>query len=197
MLSHLACPFGPMTCSNPYGLAFSCLSHSTGPGASRELQYWWKWERACVKCSLRVKRMEGIVCGNFSASGGSWPPCQSVWHAECYTFRGELPTFPTVAIKDKLGNPWHKDEKRHRRLSQGVDRSHMCIPFQCEICWMRNLEGRDPIMGSDDVFKACIKRANLDAILGKSPLTIGNHVRETRAVIKNAELINKTLSYYP
>jgi hypothetical protein len=59
---------------------------------------------------------------------------------------------------------------------------------------MRNLEGRDPIMGSDDVFKACIKRANLDAILGKSPLTIANNVRKTRPVIKNAELINKTPS---
>jgi hypothetical protein len=34
-------------------------------------------------------------------------------------------------------------------------------------------------------------------MLGKSPLTIANHVRESRAVIRNAELINKTPSYYP
>jgi hypothetical protein len=62
---------------------------------------------------------------------------------------------------------------------------------------MRNLEGRDPLPERDDVSKACIKRANLDAMLGKLPLTIANHMRETRAVIKNAELINKTPSYYP
>ncbi len=34
-------------------------------------------------------------------------------------------------------------------------------------------------------------------MLGKSPLTIANHVRESRAVIRNADLINKTPSYYP
>jgi len=59
------------------------------------------------------------------------------------------------------------------------------------------LEGRNPITGVDDVFQACIKRANLDSMLGKSPLTITNHVRETRTVIKNAAMINKTSSYYP
>ena len=62
---------------------------------------------------------------------------------------------------------------------------------------MRNLEARDPIVGRDDVFLACIKRANLNNMLGKSPLTIANHVRECRTVIKNAEVINKTPSYYP
>jgi hypothetical protein len=110
---------------------------------------------------------------------------------------GELPCFPTIAIEDELGNPWHKEEERHKRLSQGVDGSHMCIPFQCEVCWMRNLEGRDPLPERDDVYKACIKWQNLDAVLGKLPLMIANHVRDTRAVIKNAELINKTPSYYP
>jgi hypothetical protein len=34
-------------------------------------------------------------------------------------------------------------------------------------------------------------------MLGKSPLTIANHKRESRAVIRNAELINKTPPYYP
>jgi hypothetical protein len=34
-------------------------------------------------------------------------------------------------------------------------------------------------------------------MLGKSSLTIANHVRESGAVIRNAELINKMPSYYP
>ncbi len=102
-----------------------------------------------------------------------------------------------VAIEDKLGNPWHKEEERRRRLSQRVDGSHMCILFQCKVFWIINLEERDPIAGKDNVYRACIKRANLDAMLGKSPLTIANHVRKSKAVVKNAGLINKTQSFYP
>ena len=111
--------------------------------------------------------------------------------------QGELPTFPTVAIEDEIGNPWHKEEERRKRLSHGVDGAHMCIPLQCKICWMRNLEGRDQITEVDEVFQACIKRANLDSMVGKSVLTIANHVRETRTVIKNTVMINKTSTYYP
>jgi hypothetical protein len=104
--------------------------------------------------------------------------------------------FPSVAIEDELGNPWHKEEERQKRLSQGVDGVHMCTPFQCETCWMRNLERRDPIAGDNDVYIVCIKQANLDTMLGKSTLTILNHAQETSAVVKNASLINKTPSYH-
>ena len=44
---------------------------------------------------------------------------------------------------------------------------------------------------------ACIRRANLDAMAGKSPLTIRGHLVETIAVLRNAERINKTPSYHP
>ena len=91
--------------------------------------------------------------------------------------QGDFPAFQTIAIEDDLGNPWHKEEERQRRLNQGVDGAHMCIPFQCDVCWMRNLEGRDPVAGRDDVYMACIKRENLEAIMGKSTLTIANHAR--------------------
>ena len=95
-----------------------------------------------------------------------------------------------------MGNLWHKEEERQRRMSQGVDGAHMCIPFQCETCWMRNLEAKDPVIGRDDVHLACIKRSNLDAMMGKAALTICNHARETRAAVKHAALINKTPSYH-
>ncbi len=140
--------------------------------------------------------MEGIFCRNFSSSRRPWPACRSTWHAECYTSQGDQTKFPTIAIEDELGNLWHKEEERQRRLNQGVDGAHMCIPFQCEKCWIRNLEERDPVSGDDDVYIACIKLANLDAMLGKSPLTIRNHARESQTVVKNASLINKTPSYY-
>ena len=44
---------------------------------------------------------------------------------------------------------------------------------------------------------ACIRHANLDAMAGKSPLTIMSHLVETIAVLRNAERINKTPSYHP
>ena len=140
--------------------------------------------------------MEGIYCGNFSTSRGLWPPCQNTWHAERYTSQGDLPKFPTMSIEDEMGNPWHREEERQRRLGQGVDGAHMCTPFQCEVCWVRNLEGKEVELGRDDVYLACIRRSNFDAMLRKSPLTIENHARESRAAVKNAELINKTPSYH-
>ena len=95
-----------------------------------------------------------------------------------------------------MGNPWHREEERQRRLGQGVDGAHMCIPFQCAICWYRNIERKDAEVGRDDVYLACIRRSNLDAMLGKSALMIANHARESQAAVKNAALINKTPSYH-
>ena len=39
---------------------------------------------------------------------------------------------------------------------------------------------------------ACIRRANLDTMAGKSPLTIRGHLVETIVVLRNAERINRT-----
>jgi hypothetical protein len=82
------------------------------------------------------------------------------------------------------------------RLTEGVKGAHLCIPFQCGVCLLRNLEGRDPIT-EDKCYLACIKHANLDAMAGKSPLTIVAHLCKTSTVINNAALVNKTLSYQP
>ncbi len=96
-----------------------------------------------------------------------------------------------------MGKAWHKEDERQKKLSQGAEGAHLCIPFQCKLCWMRNLEGRDPIKERDAVYLACIKRANLGVTAGKSPLTILAHLCKTTAVIRNAKLVNKMPSYYP
>jgi hypothetical protein len=178
-------------------LALSFRSLTTGHGVSSEPHFWWNWEANCGACSKTVSKMRGIFCGaNFSSSRGGWATCHNTWRAECYTPRGLMLVFPTSAIKDNLGNPWHKEEERQHRLSVGVEGAHLCIPFQCEVCWMRNLEKRDLAPG-DECHMACIKRANLDAMAGKSPLTILAHLSETASIIKNAALINKTPSFQP
>ena len=51
----------------------------------------------------------------------------------------------------------------------------LCIPFKCGTCWMKNL----PIGELDDCVLACIMRANLDEMAGKSSLTIVAHLWET------------------
>ncbi len=116
----------------------------------------------------------------------------------CYTFHGQgLIKFPTVVIRDVAGNPWHKESKRQEQMWTGVEGTHLCIPFQCEVCWVCNLEGRDPRGESDEVYLACIRCANLDAMLGKSPLMIRAHRRQTIAVFKNSRLIGKIPAYHP
>jgi hypothetical protein len=101
------------------------------------------------------------------------------------------------AVVDEEGNLWHKEEERQRQLMIGVEGAHLCIPFQCELCWFRNIERRDPVPGRDDLYLTCIRRANLDAMLGKSPLTIRAHRRETLAALENAASIGKTPAYHP
>jgi hypothetical protein len=125
-------------------------------------------------------------------------PCQNIWHAVCYTFHGQgLIKFLTVVIQDVAGNLWHKESKRQEQMRTGVEGAHLCILFQCEVCWVRNLEGRDPRGESDEVYLAFIRCANLDAMLGKSPHTIRVHRRETIAVFENSRLIGKTPAYHP
>ncbi len=140
----------------------------------------------------------GIICGNFCFSHSAWTFCHSIWHAECYMCLGqEYPWFPMATIKDKQGNVWHKEEERQRRLMQGVEGAHLSTPFQCKTCWYQSLEGREPRDGECDFMLACIHHANLDAMAGKSPLTIMSHLVETIAVLRNAERINETPSYHP
>ena len=101
-----------------------------------------------------------------------------------------------MEITDQAGNPWHKEMAQKARLNIGVKCAHVCIHFQCQGCWIRNLEGRD-IIDNDQLYIKCICRANLNAMAGKSHLTIGGHRREIVANIKRCELIGKTPSFKP
>ena len=99
-------------------------------------------------------------------------------------------------MQDEDGNPWHKDERRIKEINSGVRGAHCSIPFQCETCWMRNLEGRNPGPG-DKAYVATIRRATLDGMSGKARDTLLGHRRRTLELIRNAERINKTPSLQP
>ena len=81
-------------------------------------------------------------------------------------------------------------------MTEGVEGAHLCIPFQCGVCWLRNMEGWD-LNGNNKCYLACIKHANLDAMAGKLPLTIGVHLCKTVMVTNDAALVNKTPWYPP
>lgn len=97
-----------------------------------------------------------------------------------------------------MGNPWHKQAERVKRLNQGVKGVHVCIPFQCEVCWIRNLEGRDVLPGGrDEGYLMTLRRANLDAMAGKAKSTISKHVAEVKMMVKNSLRVGKTPTLPP
>ena len=89
---------------------------------------------------------------------------------------------------------WFKQEQREKRLNQGVRGAHASIAFQCEECWILNLEGRHVIEGLDDTYRMLIRRANLDAMSGRAVSTIHSHAASIQRTARNCKLIGKTPS---
>jgi len=139
--------------------------------------------------------MQGIFCGNFGVSRDGFLMCRSAWHPECYTCLVEG-VFPMRRVVDEDGNPWHNNERRIKDLNTGVAGAHCCIPFQCEDCWIRNLEYRNPCR-LDGMYLMSIRRANLDAMNGKARSTINGHCLRTQRLVNNSVRINKTPSLAP
>ena len=104
--------------------------------------------------------------------------------------------FPMATVTDEEGNLWHDSAKRQHRLNHGVRGAHVCMPYQCERCWFINLENREPGPG-DEFFMRCLRRANLDAMAGKSHHTIAGHRNRTMEMVRNCGLANKTPSLEP
>ncbi len=93
---------------------------------------------------------------------------------------------------DGTGNVWFNQRKEEDRLNHGYKGAHVVMPFQCEQCWMMNLERRLPVSGLDDVYVSVIRRANLDAMAGPAKSTVAGHVTALLRSVRNAKLIRKT-----
>ena len=74
-------------------------------------------------------------------------------------------SFYVAVPENEAGVPLQKKDDDARYL-EGIDGAHLMHPFQCDICWFRNLKLRSPIKGdsADDKLLAFIRRANLDMI---------------------------------
>ena len=60
-------------------------------------------------------------------------------------------------VTDGGGNVWFNQHKEEERLNQGYAGAHVVIPFQCEKCWLVNLERRLPLVRLDDVYVSLIR----------------------------------------
>jgi hypothetical protein len=47
-------------------------------------------------------------------------------------------------LLDDEGEIWEGQDARGLRLNYAIPGAHPVIPFQCEVCWLRKLEGRNP-----------------------------------------------------
>ena len=95
-------------------------------------------------------------------------------------------------LSDGGGNVWYNQKKEEDRLNYGYKGAHVAIPFQCEQCWLVNLERRLPVPGLDDVYVSLIRRANLDAMAGRAKSTIAGHVAALKRSVNNSRMIRKT-----
>ncbi len=122
---------------------------------------------------------------------GGFPACRKVWHGDCYECLGQG-KFPMFQTTDGTGNVWFNQQKEEDRLNHGYKGAHAVMPFQCEQCWMINLERRLPEPGLDDVYVSIIRQANLDAMAGRAKSTVAGHVMAVLRAVRNAGLIRKT-----
>ena len=68
--------------------------------------------------------------------------------------------------------------------------------FQCEVCYFRKMEWRDPEeVGSDLKIMRYIRQANLDAFWARRPTTVYPYFLEVQAIIKDADEIGITPPY--
>ena len=97
-------------------------------------------------------------------------------------------------VADADGNVWYKQQQREERLNHGVKGAHAALPFQCEDCWILNMEGRPRLDKLDDTYCMLIRRANLDAMAGRAAPTLMGHASSVQRTAKNCKLIGKTPS---
>ena len=98
-------------------------------------------------------------------------------------------------VSDGGGSIWYSQQQEEDRLNHGYKGGHVSIPFQCELCWMANLERRWPSDGLDDAYVAIIRRANLDAMAGRARSTAAGHVAAVQRTLSNCSLIRKSPTF--
>ena len=89
---------------------------------------------------------------------------------------------------DEEGKPILKARDKDRFIV-GRDGDHFMVPFQCELCHFRNIQGRNPIMElqSDDMLLEFARRASLDAFWKSEPATVKTNTGAINRIIKTQQ----------
>lgn len=69
---------------------------------------------------------------------------------------------------------------------------NLITPFQCDLCWFRNLKLRSPSLASlpDKRLLAYIRRVNLDALWSRAPGTLSGSVAGIRKILSISEALD-------
>ncbi|KAL3780370.1 hypothetical protein ACHAWO_009694 [Cyclotella atomus] len=154
----------------------------------------WQLGRAPLMADLGRKLHR--MCSDSEAGAGHFlrKLCKlPAWHGLCYECLGQ-DRFPLAMLHDDSDTEWVKQGRRATRLNTACDGVHSVMTFQCELCWVRNLAGRDMVLSADEQLRQCIRRANLDAFAGQAKSTIASHVRGVRRSVQISLTLNKPTS---
>jgi hypothetical protein len=82
---------------------------------------------------------------------------------------------------------------------EGKDGDHLTTPFQCDLCWFRNLQHRDPNpdLTKDTLLLCCIRRATLDAVWGREPQTVSATLRTAKQMIRLWDKVGMQPQFMP
>ena len=94
------------------------------------------------------------------------------------------------------GHFW-KIKREDARFLEGRDGDSLLQPFQCDLCWFRNLHKGDPIPHhpKDDALLIHIRRVNLDLLWSRAPKTVQNYLSTYRKSVAMDEELGLTTSH--
>ena len=96
------------------------------------------------------------------------------------------------------GVVWKKRSDAGRFL-KGRDGDMLLNPFQCDLCWFRNLKGRNPNLErlEDKALMSCVRRVNLDMLWSCSPSTVAATMSNVKKGVRMCEELGINPTYAP
>ena len=149
------------------------------------------WRGPCLVCGKVLRDGTGIFCGNFLRRRGRFRPCLAAWCGECYQEHPQDPFPVQEDLEVDLDNDedLETEEKTGKRFRHGRNGDHiMGIPFECDLCHIRNICGRGPVFQSkkDAWTLLVIRRANLDAMWSRETSTVSNNLSRLKLDYRDA-----------
>lgn len=137
---------------------------------------WQVLKSNCALCGLETTQWTGIFCANFSHKRRQFPPCNLAWHGKCYK-KHESDKFPVAKLNVGDLDDGCDDPNEVLRYTHARNGDHFMVPFQCDLCHFRNLQGRNPQLHvrQDTALLVAIRRASLDSFWSRETTTVNKN----------------------